>query len=56
MKLLGHKVRHPGIALIVYFLIGAILAKYGVVNGTALIFCMFMGMAIYRIIVQAESS
>lgn len=52
MKFLGVHINHPWTAFFVYFSIGAILSQYGIVNGTALIFCLFMGIAAYRIIVQ----
>lgn len=46
-----NRIEHPWKAIGVYICIAAILDQEGVLVGTALIFCFFLGMAIYRLIV-----
>lgn len=50
MNILSRKVQHPGVALFIFFLIGAVLAKYGIVPGTALLISLFAGVAIYKMV------
>lgn len=44
------KIEHPGVALIVYFLIGALLAEYGIIEGSALLLALFSGIIIYKFV------
>lgn len=50
MNWLHNKIEHPWTAFCVYFVIGALLARYGIVEGTALIFCLFAGIIIYKFV------
>lgn len=50
MKLLNRKIEHPGIAFCVIFVVAAVLAKYGVTDGAALLFSLFASIAIYKML------
>lgn len=44
------KIRHPQVAIFVIIVIAAVLAKYGVLEGAALLFSFFAGVAIYKML------
>jgi hypothetical protein len=52
MKIQWPRIEHPIIALGVYFVIGIVLLKYGYTDGTMLILDIFLGMAIYKLIIS----
>jgi hypothetical protein len=54
MNIFGRKISHPGTALVIYFLIGALLAKYGIVEGSLLLFALFAGVIIYKVVTAME--
>jgi hypothetical protein len=44
----NYKIKHPGVALCVYIMIGATLQTYGITEGSALIFAFLAGILIYK--------
>lgn len=44
------KIRHPQVAIFVLIMVSAVLAKYGVMQGAALLFSFFAGVAIYKMV------
>lgn len=50
MMLFNRQIKHPGVALFIYFLIGAVLAKYGIRDGALLLFSLFAGIVIYKFV------
>jgi len=50
MSKFNFKIDNPGTALVVYFVIGALLAEYGIVEGSALLLALFSGVIIYKFI------
>ena len=50
MNIFKKKIKHPWIAFCVIFTLSAVLSKYGIVEGTLLIFDLFAGVFIYKYI------
>ena len=50
MKIFQYKIEHPVTAFVVVFLVSAFLNTYGVMEGTAMMFDIFLGVLIYKFV------
>jgi hypothetical protein len=48
MNPFNSKIKHPQVAVLVIVIVAAVLAKYGITQGAALLFSAFAAIAIYK--------